>query len=74
MFGIKFKSVTDHKPSLYVMNIKDPGSQITRFRLKFEEYDFEDIHKSGKNNTNAVDMSRTIFKTSDTLITSYQEF
>lgn len=74
MFGVKFKIVTDHKPLLYVFNIKDPGSRLTRFRLKLEEYDYEVIYKAGKINTNADALSRMIYPINTTnLITNYQD-
>lgn len=74
VFGTKFKIVTDHKPLLYVFNIKDPGSRLTRFRLKLEEYNYEVIYKAGKKNTNADALSRTINIVNRNLITDYTEF
>lgn len=58
LFGRKFKIVTDHKPLQWVMNIKEPNSRLTRWRLKLSEYDFTVIYKKGKNNTNADALSR----------------
>ncbi len=77
VFGTKFKIVTDHKPLLYVFNIKDPGSRLTRFRLKLEEYNFEVIYKAGKKNINADALSRivnTVNTINTNLITDYTEF
>jgi hypothetical protein len=30
LYGRKFKIVSDHKPLLWIMNIKDPGSRLLR--------------------------------------------
>ncbi|CAH2226625.1 jg26952, partial [Pararge aegeria aegeria] len=58
IFGRKFKIVTDHKPLQWVMNLKEPNSRLTRWRLKLSEYDFTVVYKNGKNNTNADALSR----------------
>lgn len=58
LFGRKFKVLTDHKPLQWVMNIKEPSSRLTRWRLKLSEYNFDPIYKQGKYNTNADALSR----------------
>lgn len=58
LFGRKFKIVTDHRPLQWVMNIKEPNSRLTRWRLRLSEYDFTVIYKQGKINTNADALSR----------------
>lgn len=58
LFGRKFKIITDHKPLQWVMNLKEPSSRLTRWRLKLSEYDFTVIYKQGKCNTNADALSR----------------
>lgn len=58
LFGRKFKIVTDHRPLQWVMNIKEPNSRLTRWRLRLSEYDFSVVYKQGKNNTNADALSR----------------
>jgi len=57
LFGRPFKVVTDHKPLKWIMNIKDPGSRLIRWRIQLAEYDFEVVHKPGKQNTNADALS-----------------
>jgi hypothetical protein len=57
-YGRKFKIVCDHKPLTWIMNVKDPGSRLLRWRIKLEEYDYEIIHKKGTLNTNADALSR----------------
>lgn len=58
LFGRKFKIMTDHRPLQWVMNLKEPNSRLTRWRLKLSEYDFTVIYKQGKHNTNADALSR----------------
>lgn len=58
LYGRKFTIYTDHRPLIWLMNVKDPNSKLTRWRLKLEEYDYEIIHKKGKYNTNADALSR----------------
>ncbi|CAK1581928.1 unnamed protein product [Parnassius mnemosyne] len=58
LFGRTFKILTDHKPLQWVMNLKEPNSRLTRWKLKLSEYDFSVIYKKGKNNTNADALSR----------------
>lgn len=58
LFGRKFKIITDHKPLQWVMNLKEPNSRLTRWRLKLSEYDFTVMYKQGKRNTNADALSR----------------
>lgn len=58
LYGRRFKIVTDHKPLVWLMNVKDPNSRLMRWRLKLEEFDYEIVYKSGKTNTNADALSR----------------
>lgn len=58
LYGRKFKIITDHKPLTWLMNVKDPGSRLVRWRLLLEEYDYEIHYKQGKLNQNADALSR----------------
>ena len=58
LYGRRFKVVSDHKPLVWVMNVKDPGSRLMRWRIQLAEYDYEIIHKSGARNANADALSR----------------
>lgn len=65
LYGKKFVIYTDHKPLIYLFNVKDPGSRLVRWRLKLEEYDYTIKFKPGKHNTNADALSRAILETTD---------
>lgn len=58
LYGRKFQIYTDHRPLVWLFNVKEPGSKLIRWRLKLEEYDYTIIYKSGKQNTNADSLSR----------------
>ncbi|XP_036149749.1 uncharacterized protein LOC118647910 [Monomorium pharaonis] len=58
LYGKKFTIVTDHKPLVWLMNVKDPNSRLMRWRLKLEEFDYKIVYKPGKTNTNADGLSR----------------
>jgi hypothetical protein len=58
LYGRDFEIITDHKPVVWLFNVKDPGSRLMRWRLKLEEYQYKIIHKPGKLNCNADALSR----------------
>lgn len=58
LYGRPFTIISDHKPLVWVFNIKDPSSRLMRWRLKLEEYDYKVIYKPGAYNTNADALSR----------------
>lgn len=58
IYGRKVLIVTDHKPLVWVMNLKDPSSRLMRWKIKIEEYDYITIYKKGSLNTNADSLSR----------------
>ncbi|PNF17230.1 hypothetical protein B7P43_G05227 [Cryptotermes secundus] len=58
LYGQKFKIASDHKPLKWLMNIKDPGSRLFKWRIKLEECDYEIVYKKGLLNTNADALSR----------------
>lgn len=58
LYGRRFTIFTDHRPLVWLFNVKDLNSRLTKFRLKLEEYDYEIKYKPGKQNTNADALSR----------------
>ena len=67
LFGRKFKIYTDHKPLQWLMNMKEPNSRLTRWKLKLSEYDFTVLYKKGKLNSNADALSRIEVHTKEAL-------
>lgn len=56
LYGRKFTVVTDHKP--LVGNLTKVPNRILKWNLKLSEYNYDMVHKSGKQNTNADALSR----------------
>lgn len=60
LYGRTFKIITDHKPLIYLFNMKDPSSRLLKFRLVLEEYDYVIEYVKGKENAAADALSRVI--------------
>ena len=58
LYGRKFKLVSDHKPLIWIFNLKDPSSRLFRWKLFLEPQEFTIHHKKGKHNSNADALSR----------------
>lgn len=58
IYGRKFVAKSDHKPLIFLYNMKNPSSKLMRIRLDLEEYDFDIIHIKGKDNVAADALSR----------------
>jgi transposase InsO family protein len=58
LYGKTFTVVTDHKPLTWIMNVKDPGSRLLRWRIKLEEYSYNVVYRKGALNANADALSR----------------
>jgi len=54
----RFKTVSDHKHLVWVMNVKDPGSRLLRWRIQLAEYDYEITYGPGSQNNNVDALSR----------------
>ena len=58
LYGKKFIIQTDHRPLVWLMSLKDPNSNMLKWRIKLDEYNFEIKYKAGKLNSNADALSR----------------
>ena len=58
LYGQKFILVTDHRPLIWLHNVKDPTSRLMRWRIRLNDYDYEMVYKPGKINSNADALSR----------------
>ena len=54
----KFKIITDHKPLVWLFNLKEPNSKLLRWKIKLQEFDYTVEYKKEKLNTNADALSR----------------
>ena len=50
LLGRKFTIFTDCKGLVWILNVKDPGSRLIRWKLLLEEYDYEIRFKQGERN------------------------
>lgn len=48
--GTKFKVITDHYSLLWLYNLRDPQGRLARWALRLQPYDFELVHRKGKEN------------------------
>lgn len=60
VYGTRFIVRTDHKPLIYLYNLKDPSSKLLRIRLDLDDFDFEIEYIKGKNNVAADALSRIL--------------
>ena len=58
LYGRKFTLVTDHRPLIWLHNLKDPISRMARWKIKLSEYEYEIVYKPGSANINADALSR----------------
>jgi transposase InsO family protein len=58
IYGVKFVLETDHKPLLWLSNLKEPNAKLMRWKLQLNEFDFEIRHVPGKSNKVADALSR----------------
>ena len=58
LFGRHFQIKTDHRPLIYLFNMKDPSSRLLKFRLALEEYDYTVEYVRGTDNAAADALSR----------------
>lgn len=65
LYGRRFIIRTDHKPLVYLFNMRDPSSRLLKFRLALEEYDFTVEYVRGKENAVADALSRICVTSKD---------
>lgn len=58
LYGRPFTVRSDHKPLIFLYNLKNPASKLTRVRLELEEYDFVVEYLKGSDNVAADALSR----------------
>ena len=58
IYGRKIKLFTDHKPLIWLNNLKEPNSKLMRWKLQINEYNYEINYKEGHLNKVADCLSR----------------
>lgn len=65
IWGKHFVVYTDHEALTYLFNQSKPGSRLLRWKLLLSEYDFDIIHRPGKNNVVSDCLSRIVHETEE---------
>lgn len=58
LYGRHFYIYTDHRPLVWLFNLKDANSKLMRWKIKLEEFDYTIIYKKGTQNSNVDALSR----------------
>lgn len=58
--GVHFKIITDHYSLLWLHNLKDPQGRLARWALRLQPYDYELIHRKGKEHVVPDFLSRSV--------------
>lgn len=58
--GTKFTVITDHYSLKWLYSIKDPIGRIARWAVRLQQYDFEIIHRKGKDHVVPDALSRFV--------------
>jgi len=58
VFGRRFKIVTDHKPLVWLENLKGQNPKLLRWKITLAAYDYEVVYKKGSQNVVADALSR----------------
>lgn len=56
----KFTVVTDHFALLWLNNLKDPSGRLARWCVKLQQYNFDIVHRRGKDNVVPDALSRSV--------------
>lgn len=58
--GYKFIVVTDHHSLVWLHNLKEPTGRLARWALRLQQYDFDIIHRKGKEHVVPDLLSRAV--------------
>lgn len=58
--GAKFSVITDHHSLLWLNNLKDPQGRLGRWALRLQQFDFDLIHRKGREHVVPDCLSRSV--------------
>ncbi len=66
LLGRPFTIYTDHRSLVWLDRLKDSNTRLTRWSLALQPYEYQVVHRAGKENSNADSLSRAVFATNYT--------
>ncbi|CAD7001845.1 unnamed protein product [Ceratitis capitata] len=66
LFGRHFTIKTDHRPLIWLSNLKEPNAKLQRWKIKLNEFDFDINYIKGKENVIADGLSRLNYENNNT--------
>ena len=70
--GYQFVAVTDHPALKYLRNLKEPTNRPARWALELQKWDFEIIHRKGKQ-FELLDAISRMFEDGDERVVGFTE-
>lgn len=58
--GVRFTVITDHYSLKWLFSIKDPVGRIARWAVRLQQYNFDIVHRSGRENIVPDTLSRSV--------------
>ena len=58
--GVRFTVITDHYSLVWLNNLKDPQGRLARWAVRLQQFDFEIIHRKGKDHVVPDMLSRGV--------------
>lgn len=71
---VHFKVITDHASLLWLHRLKDPQGRLARWQLRIQQFDFEMIHRKGKENIVPDFLSRAVPVQSNSIQLNVMEY
>lgn len=73
LYGVKFLIKTDHRPLVWLNNLKEPNSKLQRWKIKLNDYNYDIQYVKGKENHVADFLSRIDNTKNEIYITEEEE-